>query len=402
MSAIVGILNKRAVAVAADSAMTVSENGTTKIYNNAQKIFNISPEIPVSIMICGGMDFMNIPWDVIVNLYRDYRKGKPLDTLQDYTNDFIEFIKGCKYLQNTDICKDFLLSELGSFYYRIQEDVEKRAKEEPDKEALELYLDILRESVDMYRKSGIATEMKRFSFHRFCKITAETFDSLINTIRDDKCPLILLDEWRKGFYEYMRSQCFLQHSEIIITGYGDKQIFPQIQSLLIAGIIDGRLRYRYDTNERIDIGNTAIITPFAQSDVMLTLLKGIAPDLYQHMMEKQAACVEKARTAITERLIAEGVSDDVIDRVRNIAFDELNQQFCDSTLDFISEKHTDGIISAVDNFCPDEMADMAGNLISITGLQQHFSSSQESVGGAVNVAIITKTGGFRWVKDVGE
>ena len=46
----------------------------------------------------------------------------------------------------------------------------------------------------------------------------------------------------------------------------------------------------------------------------------------------------------------------------------------------------------------EEMAKMAENLIAVTNLQRHISSSEESVGGPIEVAIITKTGGFKWIK----
>lgn len=39
MTAIVGILNKRAAAIAADSAMTVGKDDNQKIYNTAQKSY---------------------------------------------------------------------------------------------------------------------------------------------------------------------------------------------------------------------------------------------------------------------------------------------------------------------------------------------------------------------------
>ena len=39
MTAIVGILNKRAAVMAADSAVTVNTDSGTKIYNTATKIF---------------------------------------------------------------------------------------------------------------------------------------------------------------------------------------------------------------------------------------------------------------------------------------------------------------------------------------------------------------------------
>ena len=42
MTAIVGILNKRGVAIAADSAVTVGNGDNVKIYNTSQKIFKLS------------------------------------------------------------------------------------------------------------------------------------------------------------------------------------------------------------------------------------------------------------------------------------------------------------------------------------------------------------------------
>ena len=41
---------------------------------------------------------------------------------------------------------------------------------------------------------------------------------------------------------------------------------------------------------------------------------------------------------------------------------------------------------------------MAENLVSITNLQRHFTSDEETVGGPVDVAIITRNEGFVWIK----
>ena len=38
---------------------------------------------------------------------------------------------------------------------------------------------------------------------------------------------------------------------------------------------------------------------------------------------------------------------------------------------------------------------MSGSLIPITNLQRHVSSSEESVGGPVEIAVITKADGFK-------
>jgi hypothetical protein len=57
MSAVVGILNTQAIAIAADSAVSI--NG--KIYNRALKIFTLSKFQPVGIMIYSSATFMQTP-----------------------------------------------------------------------------------------------------------------------------------------------------------------------------------------------------------------------------------------------------------------------------------------------------------------------------------------------------
>jgi hypothetical protein len=69
MTAVVGILNKQAVAIAADSAVTIEGNNGRKIFNKANKVFTLSKYHPVAIMIHNSASFMTTPWEVIIKIY---------------------------------------------------------------------------------------------------------------------------------------------------------------------------------------------------------------------------------------------------------------------------------------------------------------------------------------------
>ncbi len=58
MTALVGILNKKAAVIAADSAMTVTNGERMKIYNNATKIFNLTQHGSIGVMLFNSVDFM--------------------------------------------------------------------------------------------------------------------------------------------------------------------------------------------------------------------------------------------------------------------------------------------------------------------------------------------------------
>ena len=97
MTAEVAVLNKSAVALAADSAVTVDrssrEQQSQKTYHTANKLFTLSKHHPVGVMIYGRADFMGVPWETIVKLYRRRLGLKSFPTVRDYVEDLIDFIE---------------------------------------------------------------------------------------------------------------------------------------------------------------------------------------------------------------------------------------------------------------------------------------------------------------------
>lgn len=90
MTAIVGVLNKHAVAIAADSAVTMGD--THKVVNCANKIFTISKYHPVAVMTYNNASFMGVPWDIIIKEYRRNLKDGSFPKLEGYVTDFISFL----------------------------------------------------------------------------------------------------------------------------------------------------------------------------------------------------------------------------------------------------------------------------------------------------------------------
>ncbi|HKT88489.1 MAG TPA: hypothetical protein VJQ59_08650, partial [Candidatus Sulfotelmatobacter sp.] len=91
MTAEIAILNRNAVAMAADSAVTLQLPGGQKIYNTVNKLFMLSKYRPVGIMVYGAGEFMRIPWETIIKMYRAELYDKRYDQLEEYASDFINF-----------------------------------------------------------------------------------------------------------------------------------------------------------------------------------------------------------------------------------------------------------------------------------------------------------------------
>ena len=83
------ILNREAIALAADSAATLTGE---KIFSSANKIFRLRSDLPVGLMIYNRADFLGIPWETVIGLYRKNDNGTVSPDLSDYGVRFIEFL----------------------------------------------------------------------------------------------------------------------------------------------------------------------------------------------------------------------------------------------------------------------------------------------------------------------
>lgn len=92
MTAVVGILNKQGIALAADSAITVGSYGNRKVYNYANKIFMLSKKNPVGIAIYNNASLMGIPWEILIKEYRKHLHINGYETLSMYKSDFFVWL----------------------------------------------------------------------------------------------------------------------------------------------------------------------------------------------------------------------------------------------------------------------------------------------------------------------
>src|SRR5262249_1715010 len=64
----------------------------------AEKLFSITPSLPVAIMIYGAAEMMNVPWETVVKIYAQKLRNRRFDTLDQYAKDFLAFVEGATSL----------------------------------------------------------------------------------------------------------------------------------------------------------------------------------------------------------------------------------------------------------------------------------------------------------------
>lgn len=130
MTAIVGVLNKHAIAVAADSAETVGAG--VKIYNKANKIFTLSKHHPIGIAIYSSAMFNGlVPWEIIIKMFRSQLGNTKYNTVQEYADTFFKYLESYKdeYIERKDL-DAVLSSEISHFW--ISEIIDKLPNSNPE------------------------------------------------------------------------------------------------------------------------------------------------------------------------------------------------------------------------------------------------------------------------------
>lgn len=94
MTAEIAVMNREAIALAADSAVTLDFSSGPKVFSSANKIFALSAQQPVGVMVFGGASFVGMPWETIIKEVRAGLGTDALPTVAAY-NDlfFAELLK---------------------------------------------------------------------------------------------------------------------------------------------------------------------------------------------------------------------------------------------------------------------------------------------------------------------
>lgn len=90
-----------------------------------------------------------------------------------------------------------------------------------------------------------------------------------------------------------------------------------------------------------------------------------------------------------------------LEQVENEITDELLEvyrRFNRGMIDYKRKKFINPIVDIVETLPIEELADTAEALLNITSLKRKMSRSLETVGGPIDVALITKGDGFTWIK----
>lgn len=400
MTAEIALLNRRALAFAADSAVTITGGINDKIYNSAEKIFELSRCVPIGLMLYNNMEFVGVPIDVITRKFRSEQDAE-FASCKDACDRYLEYLCGFKRSKDdeTPHLAGILSPEMQEIRRKHANDLPAlynkaigENKFDPESISCGFLVEILTEHESIHKKHPLDGFLSDIPLEQFVveygEFVLNLFRGLVHSGRNEAVEKKAL-EWA---FATLKSEIFSDsRTGLVFGGFGTEDLFPSLHSIEMDGIFFGQIKKRVTQDIDIDRrGEKAAIVPFAQTEMVERFLFGIDSDLEETVLEfvrkSSDLVLAKVKSASGQDLSSMGLDGaSYSSNIRNL-LDRLKMRSRDETLDMV-------------DFMPkQELAYAAESFVSLTSVKRKVSSQQETVGGPIDVAVITKNEGFVWIK----
>jgi hypothetical protein len=373
MTSEIAVMNKKAVALAADSIATLTTSSGDKTYATANKLFCLSYDHSIGIMINNNSFFSGQSWETIINVYRiEIEKSEiRFEKLEKCVEHFINYLEKSD-LFDTSFQIRSALKEIEGLHNRLYEllsrDLIKQYEDNPGiAYTKSQQIDFMKQQmanliIDMENQPDYTKKFDEFLQSHQQEIELIFLGIYEHTYQD------LKELINKITYLYVNKMVNSYKSGIVIAGFGDNDNVPKICSFLIDRVIMSKLAFIYDFETK-DCSEGSGIIPFAQKEMVEEFITGINPRFLNY-----------------------------INNLNELYYPDKASEIYSIMEQYSRQNHINPIFSTLEYLDKPEIAMMAEMLINLTSFKQKITSELESVGGPIDVAVISKGEGFIWIK----
>lgn len=416
MTAEVAVMNKYGVALAADSAVSIMTAGNTKVYNS-NKLFMLSKYRPVGIMIYGNAELMSLPWETIIKNYRKDLGEASFKKLSEYIENFLAYLHNNTFLFPEREQEDYVYGitlnscrEIKGMIDRRVEEATHKGSKVPATEIERISNRTIKEISDFILSRPLlptlpATYEKDVS-NKYVKIIGQAIDDvfakhkLSQTARRQlqriSVSLFVRDTF--GIRDTSGNE-LIASSGIVFAGFGDDELFPSTVAYNVEGVVNGALKYKEGFNASIDTNQSAALLAFAQQEMVRGFMMGVSPEYREMLEEYLRNLFDKYPEELVKNFkhLKAGEKAALLTKLKGIG-GTITSTFWSNVDKWIQERNVNPILNTVAVLPIDELASMAESLVNLTSFKRRVTLVAETVGGPIDVAVISRGDGFIWIK----
>lgn len=408
MTAEIAVMNKHGVALAADSAATLTTEDLGSKILSANKIFTLSKYHPIGVMVYGSACLLGIPWEIIIKTYRAQIGEREFQTLEDAVGDFCAFLAGADSLFPGDSQSDYARDTVEWIYDLVTDElfteirtkIEIDGKDVSETDAIKSLNEIVDRALGLWR-GALRCDLQGAEVVQQIN---DSYSTLFESLRDEVFERLSLDETTVENLKELAALVltrippipFGSESGVVIAGYGSNEIFPSYIETVVDGIAAGELIAWRGQTRAINLENDAQLSAFAQKEMVARFMEGVDPQYQSRIDESLGLLFEDFTQQILKKLemsTTEAERDEL-----EAARTAMLNAYIDELAAYRHSEYVSGVLSVIQSQPLDQLAEVAESLVGLTSFKRRVSMEAESVGGPVDVAVISKGDGFIWIK----
>jgi hypothetical protein len=403
----IALLNAEAVALAADSAVTIPALGGPKVYNTANKLFMLSKHAPVGAMVFGSAELTGVPWETIIKAFRRELADKRFGRVDEYAKRLIQFIERKTPLFPPEAQTRDMRSLAVGYCSMLVEQLEKSlnslitangsTSESEVKSLLRQEISTkLREVQAVDDLPGFDPQHSTHVLSQFSK----AFNSGISAAFEDY-PLTpaMKTQLRRLLALIPQKDIFPDDaSGLVVAGFGEKEYHPALCAYQVHGVWLDRVKMKPYGDVHIGRDCLASVVPFAQSEMVSLFMEGVHPEYLEALQTGLRSLLAGLPGEIRPALGLSNAEFSAFATKFGTVAVEIETTFRDGLARYSYQGHTDPITSVVAVLPKDELAAMAEALVNLTSFKRRVTMDAETVGGPIDVAVISKGDGLVWIK----
>lgn len=401
MTTEIAVINRLGVALATDSAVTISGD-RPKVFDTGDKLFELCDNAPIGVMINGNMDLLGVPWEIIIKDFRSTIQVTGL-SIQQALQALLDFASTHKAF-NDHSERTYVFGVAFDEFEWVKKAVgrafvQARAEAPPSVQAI--VAEKAKERIAEIQATGRAESLSGVTVDQVIKAHKDE----LNIAIDQRFKPIEIAADTKQVLRRLIAAALLHRETtgfatgVIVAGYGEGEMFPSLAMAEVDGAVCGKLRYSHGDDVKINRSqNPGKVISFAQTDVVERLLSGTDSQFIDKSAEFIQSSISKAKEAVAGAVGELGPAGEgllsAIDDIATAVAEEYRSNFAKS-----ARAEFEGNFNEMVALMPKrDIIEMAEALVSITAIERKASTEQATVGGPVDVAFITKHEGFVWIK----
>jgi hypothetical protein len=405
VTAEIAIMNKEAVALAADSAVTMENEAGEKAFQSANKIFALSKYEPLALMIWGNAGFMGVPWEPTIKVFREKLGRRSFGTVAAYADEFLRFLFRNKKLFPKALCDracwEHIADALICVRGVIDEDAAQDGEASPDPTMVAAIIDYFHE---FWRDAPyIPTAGKKDANGvraRHAKEVRKTIADVFTGLQLTKAQQTkLADIGLASVIKCPEQFHFVAETGLVFAGFGTKEFYPALEACVVNGIFDNRLHQAERKSRRIGVDNTALIIPFAQRAMVQAFMEGIDPTYQQQIFEDLNELLLRfpEKVVHASKFLNKPAQQKLLRAFEKVR-DDFMMKYIQGLKRFRQSRFIAPVTALVEMLPKSELATMAESMVNLTSMRRKISMETETVGGPIDVAMISKGDGLIWIK----